>query len=354
MFKLALRRGTRVDFLVIATVVAVAQLGLILASMVGVAIAILLFIRDQILRSVVASFVHLDAAHSKRKRLIAEREILSSNAHLAAVVELQGNLFFGTTDQLLTQLEPDLREARFVILDVRRVQSMDYTAAHLLEQLQTQLSERAGGLVLCGMPSALPDQHNFREYLTQLGLVRAGYGIRVAETLDSALEWVEERILEAAGSAHQGDGRPLDLHHLDLFRGLSDTDLRLLSTWVREVRVGAGQKVFGVGEPGGEIYLVRRGSVRILLPLEGGLRHHLATVGRGSFFGEVSFLDGGRRSADAEAKEATDLYVLSRTHFDSVAGEDAAMAARVFARLASAIGERLRQADAELRILEGR
>jgi SulP family sulfate permease len=91
-----------------------------------------------------------------------------------------------------------------------------------------------------------------------------------------------------------------------------------------------------------------------MLSLEGGKRHHVATVGRGDFFGELSFLDRGARSADAEAKVATDLYVLSRDHFDTHVESDAAIGVQLFARLALAIAERLRQTDAELQVLEER
>ena len=50
------------------------------------------------------------------------------------IFELQGSLFFGTTDQLYTALEPALENSRFIILDLRRVQTVDVTAAHMLER----------------------------------------------------------------------------------------------------------------------------------------------------------------------------------------------------------------------------
>jgi SulP family sulfate permease len=44
MFRLVLQRSTRIDFVVIVTVVGVAQIDLIAASAVGICLAILLFI----------------------------------------------------------------------------------------------------------------------------------------------------------------------------------------------------------------------------------------------------------------------------------------------------------------------
>ena len=63
-------------------------------------LAILLFIRDQIRTPVIASFVHLDATHSKRKRLIAEREILSRDGEWIPAGAPDGLLLVNNSDML--------------------------------------------------------------------------------------------------------------------------------------------------------------------------------------------------------------------------------------------------------------
>ena len=90
-------------------------------------------------------------------------------------------------------------------------------------------------------------------------------------------------------------------------------------------------------------FLYAGGSVRILLPLKGGRRHHLATISSGDFFGELSFLDRTVCSADAEAKVTTCLYVLSRSNLDKQSRADASFGVRFFARLSLTIAKRLRQ-----------
>lgn len=353
MFKLALRRGTRVDFLVIVTVAVVAQFGLILASMVGVAIAILLFIRDQIRSPVIASFVHLDTTRSKRKRLIAESEILSRDGRLAAVVELRGNLFFGTADQLFSELEKDLGRLRYLLIDLRRVHSMDYTGGHLLEQMRERLRERGGELLFSGMPSHLPSRPDIEGYLAELGVVRSD-GVRVFETRDSAIEWMEERLLAAAGWRPPGDEVLLDLGGIELFADLDADSLRELATAVVHRSVSAGEKVCARGETGDELFLIQRGRVHVLLPLEGGKVHHLVTLCQGDYFGDMTFLDREPRSADVVAAVPTDLYVLTRRRFDELVRRNPAMGGRVFEQIAHAISRRLRAADVELQALEAR
>ena len=345
----------RLDFAVVAGVIIVAvTVDLIAASGVGIALAILLFIRDQIRGSVIRRKRGLDQVSSKTSRLEAEREVLRQHGDEAIFCELQGNLFFGTTDQLFTQLETDLRTKRYILLDMRRVQSMDYTAAHLFEQMQAQLEERGGRLLFTGMASGLHDQRDFERYLAQMGVVREGGGVMISETLDSALEWMEERILEAYNMAMEDSAQPLELKDFELFRKFDEKTLSKLATCVSELSVPQGQKVVSQGDPGDKIYLVRRGSVRILLPLKGNMQYHLATIGQGDFFGELSFIDGSIRSADVEAKVPTDLYVLSRSRLNEQSHADPVFGVQVFARLALAIAKRLRHTDAELEALEER
>ena len=325
MFRLVLKRSTRIDFLVIATVVIVAQIGLIAASAVGICLAILLFIRDQIRDSVIANKVDLGGARSKRRRLVAETEILAKHAHDAVVVQLQGNLFFGTTDQLFSELEQDLDTRRYLLLDLRRVQSMDFTAAHLLEQMRERLHERGGELLFSGMPSSLPTRQDIAQYMEQLGLESSRDGIQIFDTRDGALEWMEDRILESAGWVAPEEEQPLALREIEIFSELDDATISELAGAVREFCGPARGRVCSRGESGDEIFFVRRGRVDAFLPLASGKRHHLATFCQGDFFGEMAFLDREPRAADVEAATPADLYALSRERFDALVEADPAL-----------------------------
>ncbi|HNQ14991.1 MAG TPA: SulP family inorganic anion transporter [Pyrinomonadaceae bacterium] len=355
-FGLLKNSETRLDFVVIAAVVIVAEtVGLISASATGIGLAILLFIRDQIRGSVLRRRATLRVISSKTRRLESERSILDEHGVDAAFCELQGNLFFGTTDNLFTELEPDLKVRKWMLFDLRRVQSMDYTAAHLFEQIHERLKENGGGLLFSGMPSRLPSRQDLHGYMKKVGLIGGdGDDIRIFDIRDEALEWMETRILEAAGWTRKAESAALGLDQIELFSGCGDEVLDALRECIVERTVRAGENVFRHGDAGDEIFFVRRGEVRILLPLKGEKVHHLATFGRGDFFGEMAFLDRGTRSADAEAKTDCDLYVLSREEFDRHALKDAVLGERVFERIARAVSLHLRHTDTEVRALEER
>jgi len=353
MFRLLKHRTSRFDFAVIAGVIVVALADdLIAASGVGVALAILLFLRDQIKGSVIRRKLYLNQISSKTRRLDAERAVLHRDGEKAVCCELQGNLFFGTTDQLFTQIEPDLKTKLYVIFDMRRVQSMDYTAAHLFELMHARLAKRGGRLILCHMPLALMEERDFEKYLREMGVVKRHTGVKVCDTLDYALEWTEERLLDASGIERKNEETRLKLREFHLFREFEDDIMVDLLKCMTEAEFKSGEKIVSSGDTGDELFLVRKGSVRIMLPLGGAKWHHLATVSQGDFFGELSFIDKNVRSADVVAKTPTNLYVLSRAKFNEKALANPTLGIKVFARLASAAAARLRLTDAELKSLE--
>ena len=89
-----------------------------------------------------------------------------------------------------------------------------------------------------------------------------------------------------------------------------------------------------------------------MLPISEKLSHHLGTFGRGAFFGEMAFLDGEVRSADAVVICDTELYVLSRKTFNRLAEEHKKLALNLMEGVASVLASRLRYTNAELRVLE--
>lgn len=351
MFRLLLLPSTRLDFTVIAAVVIVAaSVGLIEASAVGVGLAILLFIRNQIRGTVIIRKIGLDELRSKRRRSADASAILDERGSEGLLVQLKEDLFFGTTDQLFTDLEADLGTRRFILFDFRRVHSIDYTAGQLFMQMQARLRRRGGQLLFSGLPSG----QAMESYMRSLGLFEEDTGVRTFEIRDSALQWMEERILEGAGWSAGESAPPLAIADIAVFHQLEAQTLDAVSRALVTRSLRKGELAFQAGDPGEEIFFVRSGRIDILLPLAGGKRHHLATVGRGDFFGEMAFLDHGQRSAEAVAATPVELFVLGRAALEALVRADALLAHRIYEQLALALAQRLRVTDAELRALEER
>lgn len=352
--RLALKRSTMLDFAVVVSVAGTALAAdLIVAAGVGIGLSMLLFIREQMDSNVIRRKATGVEIYSKQQRLPRERAALNARGGETLVVELQGSLFFGTTDQLFTEIEPDLRATRRLIIDMRRVTSVDLTAVHMLEQVGEIMRERGGALVFSHLPASLPTGQDLTAYFKQLGLTRHEGGGQVFETLHDALEWAENRILEEAGLKRLYYGELLDLAEIDFLREADPATLAGLRAAFRELKVEAGKPVFLRKGHGEELFLIRRGKVRVVLPLKDTHRqHHLAVFGPGDFFGEVAFLNRTERTADAIALSDTDLYVISRTDFDEIMEKNPVLGAAFYQRLATVEALRLRDTDRELRRLQ--
>ena len=350
-FQFLKSKSTIFDFVVIVAVITVAlTVGLIPASGTGVVLAIVLFIREQIGGKVVRRKVYGNQSFSKQIRLHDDMAILEQRGDQAVIFELQGSLFFGTANQLYTSLEPEIKTRKYILLDMTRVQTIDVTAAHMLEQIRDMMAEKGGFLVFAKLPHNLPSGRDMQQYIDQMGLAPYKSAARIFDELDGAQEWVENRILKEA-AIERAEEKLLDLHELGLFKGRKEETLAALELRLDQRSIKAGEKIFARGDAGDELFLIRKGSVRIMLTLAGGQAHHLSSFGRGDFFGEMAFLDGDARSADAIAFTDVDLFVLSRKTFDAFADEHKKASLKLMEGLASALAGRLRYANAELRAL---
>jgi len=346
-------RATVFDFAVVLAVIIVAlTIGLIAASGVGVGMAIILFVREQIGGSVVRHKVYANQMSSTWYRPEAEMRVIEEKGDQAVIFELQGSLFFGTTQKLYAELEPELTKRNYVVLDLKRVLSVDVTAAHLLCNVRDALQERGAMLLLSGVREKLPNGRNLREFLEQTGVVSPDdKAVRVFPVLDSAIEWVEERIL-GEREAPAEEEAPIQLQEMDLFSNHKDETLKDLEARLELHSFKAGETIYALGSAGDAIYWIRRGAVRIFAPLGAGRIRHVASFGRGDFFGGLAFLDNRPRGNDAVALTDTEVYVLSREQFNLLAEEHKKLAFNLMKALARALALRLRHADSELTILQ--
>jgi SulP family sulfate permease len=339
------------DFIVIVVVVAVA-LGhsLIAASGVGIALAMILFIREQLSSTVIRRKSDGSSRFSKRARLHEEMQKLEKEGHQTVVFELQGGLFFGTKDQLLRALEPELGKRNYLVLDMQRVQSVDVTAAHLLEQVRNTMIERDAFLIFTGLSHVLPNGRSIAEFFEHMQLTAANDNVLVFPVLDDALEWVEEKILSEGFDGNGARDLPaLELADLGLLKQHREDTLTDLEAAMERRSLVKGEKVYDYGDLGNELYLIRKGAIRMTLPATHGEgAHHVLTYGRGDFFGGMAFLSQMPRLNDATALEPTELFVLRRDEFEKLRDTHRRLALTLVEEFAKALATRLRYVEKEL------
>jgi CRP/FNR family transcriptional regulator, cyclic AMP receptor protein len=74
----------------------------------------------------------------------------------------------------------------------------------------------------------------------------------------------------------------------------------------------SGQTIFHYGDAGGEIFILRSGRVELFVESNDGEKIILAENERGDVIGELSFLDGGPRTATAITREDTQVLTVHR------------------------------------------
>jgi uncharacterized membrane protein len=106
-----------------------------------------------------------------------------------------------------------------------------------------------------------------------------------------------------------------------------------------------GEIIFHYGDTGGEIFILRNGSVELFIESTEGQKIVISENEKGDVIGELSFLDGGARTATAMAREATQMLMMHRDRLLEFIDKHphAAM------DLLTAVGRRLRATDELLR-----
>lgn len=346
---------TRLDFAVIVVVVLVAlSANLVAASAAGVGFSILLFIREQTRSSVVRSRIEGREIFSRRAGAPVPADAGDANADEGEVVvfELQGSLFFGTASQLQSALEPEIGNRRFLILSMRRVQSLDVTATHVLEQIKDRLEQRDAYLVFCDIPKGLPSGLKMKRFLKETGVVRPSEKAVAFRQLDEALDWVE-----AQQMSHDASGRAaaaLALRDMPALTGCSPAALAALEAAVEPRAVKSGKRVFKSGADGEALFFVSRGLVRVSVPIhKKSQSYHLATCGPGELVGDMGFVEGGLYGMDALALTDVEVFALPRARFDALAAEHGELAVALLRQLTRSLATRLRTAVGEVQALRG-
>ncbi|HSM01471.1 MAG TPA: cyclic nucleotide-binding domain-containing protein [Acidimicrobiia bacterium] len=124
-----------------------------------------------------------------------------------------------------------------------------------------------------------------------------------------------------------------------MFQGLSTKELGRVAKAADEVSLRAGSVVAEEGTDGDAFYLLADGAAVV-----NRNDKQIATLGTGDFFGEMSLLDDGPRSATVRLTRDSTLLVMHRRDFAGIIADMPGVARKLLRGLAA----RLREADRKL------
>ena len=133
-----------------------------------------------------------------------------------------------------------------------------------------------------------------------------------------------------------------------LLADASDEEWATLLAHTRNRRFSPGDAIVTAGAADQSLYLVLQGQLEVLTEATGRGRRgyrRLASVGAGSVIGELSFFDGGARSALVRALTPAVLAEMSRLEFDALAAANPGLARQLLFDLGRILARRLRAAQ---------
>ena len=139
------------------------------------------------------------------------------------------------------------------------------------------------------------------------------------------------------------------LKNVALFEGMTSAQLRKLAAALKEVSYPAQAHVFHEGDVGASMFIIVEGKVRISKMVPGIGEEALAILERGHYFGEMSLIEDGPRSADAIAHTSCRLYELSRDKLDQVMFTDKELASVLLWTFVRTLSSRLRETNDKIR-----
>ena len=125
------------------------------------------------------------------------------------------------------------------------------------------------------------------------------------------------------------DAKMERLQRVPLLEECTGRQLREIARIAEVQELPAGTVLTRAGEPGDDFFLIVDGAARVEVP--GGRTGPLAP---GEFFGEMSLLDGGPRSATVTADTAIRVIIIKRRHFATLLREAPALTLKICATLA--------------------
>jgi len=141
--------------------------------------------------------------------------------------------------------------------------------------------------------------------------------------------------------------RVLRLKNINIFEGLSVSELAAIASVTEEVEYPVGEIVIKEGETGETMFLIINGNVSVIKGKgeEGGQEIELARIGAGDYFGEMALFEDAVRSATIRTAEDSRFLVLHKQEFTEIVREYPQIALHI----CKALSNRLRQLHEKIR-----
>lgn len=304
----------------------------------GVVLSLLVFIRSMN-RSMVRARFTAASQPSRRCYPARQEQVLRTAREHIVILELEGALFFGSADRLASEADALATDCSFLILDFKRVSTIDESGAVTLQQLWVRLGKHGIELLMAGVSA--DNKHGQR--LRAFGCFREEPRKDWFADIDRAVEAAELQSLAKHGMTL--DAIEVALADCALMRGIDAGECAFVAERMSDIHVPAGSYLFHMNDPADCLYVLKHGSITVIggSSTGAGQRRYLS-LSAGMMLGEIAMLDGGGRSADAIADSDLVVWKLTRQSLNELSELRPALVAQLYRNIAIYLSERLRSA----------
>ncbi|MEP3296548.1 MAG: SulP family inorganic anion transporter [Pseudoruegeria sp.] len=294
------RRLNSFDYSIVLlmTIVAVTY-SFMTAIAIGLLTSSIFFIFSYAKLNLIRSHSNLTTRRSLIERPDHELLVLDECGHRAQIVELSGFLFFATAYSLREKIKSLLsgsdRNVDWLVLDFTHVSGIDVSTLRILQRIGGDLSAKGTKLILTCIEEQLgahaPEFHDNPNTVC-------------CETLNEALEDLEETLL-AETYAEVAVTAETDISYIETL-----IEENQISDFIETIELADGETLVEAGGLSQHIYLVRSGSLRILVQKEGEAPKLVARIRDRGLVGEMAYYSEGRRSASIISEGSCNLVQI--------------------------------------------
>jgi glutaminase len=285
--------------------------------------------------------------NSSRARTSEETQVLHQFGSRIRVYQLQGNLAFATVEALVRHVIENLGTLNYLLLDLKRVLTLNESGCRLLYQLLCKLCDQSKHIVFAHTDH-LP---LLRRYMkVKLGK-RFSDVYRMFEDHDPALEWCENRLLESTLAGQDTDKSAAPKAY-ELFSGLAEKELSVLLPLLKRRRYQRSEVIVSAGDQARELFFIARGHVSVTVTLVSGASKRLAAFSAGMAFGEMAILDRAPRSATIVADTDVECDLMDLEEFEGLGKSHPSIKIKLLENLSLGLCRKLRKVNRDISVFD--
>jgi SulP family sulfate permease len=322
--------------IVIFSLLVIATAGFLEGVAAGIIIATVMFVFKYSSINTVRDTLNGRIYHAKVDRPAVQRDILHEHGEGIHIFRLQGYIFFGTSDKLLSRIRELLEDQKvkelFVVLDFHAVHGLDSSAVSSFTRMH-QLADQHD--IYLALTEVEPYVHRQMER----GDFKTDQRVNFFPTLDHGMEWCENMLLRK----HEASTQFIQTSIKSQLRGTfpkPDLIERLIG-YLEKMEVESNFYLMRRGDKPESMYFIESGRLNVLIETSDGDMTRLRSIRSGTVVGELGMYLKSERTANVVTEQKSVLYKLSFDAMKTMETNDPDVASALHEWIARLLAERM-------------